>query len=184
MVKNTQAPSIVLQTQLVGKFSNRQIDTSALCNSGAEAVLINSNFAHLHRLSLHRLPRPIAVTNVDGSDNVSGSIKWSTRQTLRTVSSDGLSSHTEEVEFLVADIGNMDIILGTDWLRTHNPEIDWSSGKVTMSRCPDDCRIKHILTQRKHRERQKLKKKGDRAKGGRPQPVTMEELDDDDDVGG
>ena len=33
-------------------------------------------------------------------------------------------------------LGQERIFIGHDWLRKHNPEIDWETGKVTISRCP------------------------------------------------
>ena len=29
--------------------------------------------------------------------------------------------------------------MGMPWLRCHNPEIDWKTGEVKMTRCPDEC---------------------------------------------
>ena len=34
----------------------------------------------------------------------------------------------------------MTIILGHMWIIEHNPEIDWCTGKVSMTRCPAVCR--------------------------------------------
>ena len=31
------------------------------------------------------------------------------------------------------------VILGMPWLACHNPEIDWKTGEVKMTRCPDEC---------------------------------------------
>ena len=31
------------------------------------------------------------------------------------------------------------IILAILWLAYHNPKIDWKTGKVKMTRCPDEC---------------------------------------------
>ena len=31
------------------------------------------------------------------------------------------------------------IILGILWLAHHNPEIDWRTGEVKMTRCPEEC---------------------------------------------
>ena len=31
------------------------------------------------------------------------------------------------------------VILGMPWLRRHNPEIDWKTGEVKTTRCPDEC---------------------------------------------
>ena len=32
------------------------------------------------------------------------------------------------------------VILGMPWLARHNPEIDWRTGEVKMTRCPEECR--------------------------------------------
>ena len=29
--------------------------------------------------------------------------------------------------------------MGMPWLARHNPEIDWKTGEVQMTRCPDEC---------------------------------------------
>ncbi|KDQ33977.1 hypothetical protein PLEOSDRAFT_1080989 [Pleurotus ostreatus PC15] len=39
----------------------------------------------------------------------------------------------------VTNLGNVDVILGLTWLKKHNPEIDWKTGEVVMSRCPRQC---------------------------------------------
>ena len=31
------------------------------------------------------------------------------------------------------------VILGMPWLEHHNPEIDWKTGEVKMTRCPEEC---------------------------------------------
>ena len=31
------------------------------------------------------------------------------------------------------------VILGMPWLAHHNPEIDWKTEEVQMTRCPDEC---------------------------------------------
>ena len=47
-----------------------------------------------------------------------------------------VGSHREEkIIFTVADIGSEDLIIGIDWLRKHNPEIDWQEGEVTLQCC-------------------------------------------------
>ena len=48
--------------------------------------------------------------------------------------------HREQVLFLVTDTGNHDILLGTDWLKAHNPNIDWANNRIHMDRCPALCR--------------------------------------------
>ena len=41
--------------------------------------------------------------------------------------------------FIVTDIGEEDVIIGLDWLREHNPDIDWERGSLRLSRCPASC---------------------------------------------
>ncbi|OAX30501.1 hypothetical protein K503DRAFT_705198 [Rhizopogon vinicolor AM-OR11-026] len=40
---------------------------------------------------------------------------------------------------MITDLGSEDVIIGIDWLRFHNPEIDWNAGKFSLSRCPIKC---------------------------------------------
>ena len=50
-----------------------------------------------------------------------------------------IGSHEEIATFAVADIGDDDIILGIDWLREHNPEVDWRKEHIAFTRCPRKC---------------------------------------------
>ena len=56
--------------------------------------------------------------------------------------------HEEQSEFYITTIGNHDIILGTDWLKAHNPEVDWKTSKLRFTRCPSTCKLsaKEIIT--------------------------------------
>jgi len=44
--------------------------------------------------------------------------------------------------FHVTGIGQTTIILRHMWLVEHNPEIDWCTGKVSLTRCPVPCGLK------------------------------------------
>jgi len=50
--------------------------------------------------------------------------------------------HSERATFHVTGISQMTIILGNTWLVEHNPEIDWCTGKVSLTRCPASCGLK------------------------------------------
>ena len=41
--------------------------------------------------------------------------------------------------FAVTRLGKEKLILGMGWLRKHNPEVDWTTGTVRMTRCPAAC---------------------------------------------
>ncbi|KAF5342780.1 hypothetical protein D9758_017127 [Tetrapyrgos nigripes] len=139
ITRNKQIPSITLKTELIGKITGRKIDANALIDSGAEGIIINSQFAQRNQLTLLPIKNPFPVRNVDGSENTMGWVREYTIQNLRIYSRDSKAYHEEQAEFYVTDIGDHDIILGTDWLEEHNPDIDWLDSRVDMTRCPETC---------------------------------------------
>jgi len=40
----------------------------------------------------------------------------------------------------VSGLRKQNLILGYDWLKDHNPKIDWKKGEVKMTRCPLRCK--------------------------------------------
>ena len=106
---------------------------SALVDSGATGDIIDRHFAKSCRFNLVKLAQPIPVYNVDGTLNEAGSITEVVNLILR------YKGHSERTTFAVSGIGKQKLILGHTWLQKHNPEIDWTSGEVKMSRCPPRC---------------------------------------------
>jgi len=47
--------------------------------------------------------------------------------------------HKETTEMAITNIGWHDILLGTDWFRAHNPQIDWAKNNLRLDRCPTSC---------------------------------------------
>jgi hypothetical protein len=41
--------------------------------------------------------------------------------------------HEESTELYVTTLGDHDIILGTDWLHAHNPEVDWAVPQIAFT---------------------------------------------------
>ena len=48
--------------------------------------------------------------------------------------------HVERTEIDVIGGQKWSVILGMPWLVCHNPKIDWKTGEVKMTRCPEECR--------------------------------------------
>lgn len=71
--------------------------------------------------------------NIDGTLNEGGSISEYVDLIMT------LDGHTERLRFAVCSLGKTDIILGHLWLAVHNPEINWRTGKVALTRCPPFC---------------------------------------------
>jgi predicted aspartyl protease len=121
-----------------------------MIDSGASSLFLSQRFVSENHVSTKRLPRPIPLHNIDNTLNAAGYITHTARLTLQ------IDNHEEEAEFAVTDIGPEEVIIGIEWLRTHNPEINWKQGSITMSRCPKKCRrrkrgviapTKHTLAQ-------------------------------------
>jgi len=47
--------------------------------------------------------------------------------------------HTELANIFVTNTGDHDVLLGTDWLSKHNPNIDWATNTIALNRCPTTC---------------------------------------------
>ena len=50
-----------------------------------------------------------------------------------------IGTHSEVFEFGVSALGRVDIYLGHDWLKHHNPVINWKTGSLLMNNCPPEC---------------------------------------------
>jgi hypothetical protein len=70
---------------------------------------------------------------VDGTPNEARKVSevWETVLQYR--------DHSERAIFAVTCLGKQNIILRLNWLRKHNPEVNWQTNKVKMSRCPNHC---------------------------------------------
>ena len=106
---------------------------SSLVDSGATGKFIGRDYVKANRLTTRTLSVPIPVFNVDGTPNSAGSITEVADLILR------YKNHSERSLFAITDLGKEDLILGHTWLKKHNPEIDWATGEVKMSRCPAQC---------------------------------------------
>jgi len=155
--------STELPIQLETTSSHHPISITALLDSGATGLFIDDDFVRSKNITTDKLPKAIPVYNIDGTLNQLGSVKETVDLILR------YKDHTERATFYVTALGKVPVILGHPWLSQHNPQIDWKTGEVIMSRCPSSCRIRHIQTQRRRRTRAKQNKNLDKL------ATTMEE---------
>ena len=73
------------------------------------------------------------VRNVDGSFNKEGLIENTVEVNIY------YKGHVERMEIDVIGGQKWSVILGMPWLACHNPEIDWRTGEVKMTRCSEEC---------------------------------------------
>ena len=105
----------------------------ALLDSGATEMFMDRQTAARHGFKLQKLERPLVIKNVDGTNNSGGAI---THQVECNVFYKG---HMERMRIDICDLGKTEVILGMPWLVVHNPEINWETGEVKMTRCPPLC---------------------------------------------
>ena len=109
------------------------ITVETLLDSGATELVMSSEFARKQGFKLKKLERLIQVRNVDGSFNRERPIENTVEVNIY------YKGHTERTEIDVIGEQKWAVILGMPWLACHNPEIDWRTGEVKMTRCPEEC---------------------------------------------
>jgi len=109
------------------------ITVEALLDSGATELVMSLEFAKKKGFKLKRLERPMQVRNVDRSFNRERPIENTVEVNIY------YKGHVERTEIDVIGGQKWEVILGMPWLERHNPEIDWKTVEVKMTRCPEEC---------------------------------------------
>jgi len=119
----------------------------ALLDSGATGSLIDRDFVRLKGMNTRTLSHNIPVFNVNSSPNEAGQISEVVDVVLR------YKTHSKRMLLAVSGLGKQSLILDYDWLKDHNPRINWEKGEVEITRCPLQCEGGRAL--RKEQTRQK-----------------------------
>lgn len=138
---STQLP-VTLKTLDTGV----RLPVTALLDSGATGLFLDSKFVEHHNLNTRKLPRATPVYNVDGTLNKGGSIQEEVDLVLM------FNNHSEKATFAICDLGDKPAIIGHTWLSLHNPEVNWQTGEVNFTRCPPDCQLE-VKRARRNRQR-------------------------------
>ena len=112
----------------------------ALIDSGCTGSCINEDFVKKHDLNMIKLPKSIPVFNMDGSPNIAGRLTHMVQ--LQVI----IRDHKEIMEFGMSNLGTSNIFLGHNWLKHHNPEIDWKGKTIQFNHCPGSCYKEEIGT--------------------------------------
>ena len=108
------------------EIRGKKIVEKALIDTGASSTFISKRLLRKLRLRTRALEKRIMVGNVDGSPNQTPFITHYTMLPMK------LGSIYMNERCLVIQLGTEDLILGLDWLRRHNPEINWATGQITI----------------------------------------------------
>jgi hypothetical protein len=49
------------------------------------------------------------------------------------------TKHCKDIKVTITNTGNHDLLLGTDWLKAHNPSINWTKNKLLLNWCSTLC---------------------------------------------
>jgi len=121
------------------KIGLERIDTQegvtveALLDSGVTRLVMSLEFTRKQGFKLKRLERPMNMRNVDGSLNKEGPIEYTVEVNIY------YQGHRKRTEIDVIGGQKWTVILGIPWLARHNPEIEWRTGKVKMTRYLEEC---------------------------------------------
>jgi len=109
-----------MEIPVILHMNGLKVETTALIDSGAAGIFINHEFVLEHGLRTRPLPKDIGVFNVDGTQNLNGSI-------TRKVTADLFvkSRRMKDIQFLETALGKQSVILGYPWLVNANPKINW-----------------------------------------------------------
>jgi len=86
-----------------------------------------------HEYSQQKLERPIAVRNIDGTNNSGEAIIHQVEVNMY------YKGYVERMRIDVYNLGKTEVILGMPWLQAHNPEINWETRDVKMMKCLPLC---------------------------------------------
>jgi len=125
-----QGTSLLLLVEIGTMDTSELHFIKALLDSRATGSLINRDFVHSKGMNTWTLLHNIPVFNVDGSPNEAGQISEVVDIILH------YKTYSERMLLAVSGLGKQNLILGYDWLKDHNPKINWEKGEVEMTHCP------------------------------------------------
>jgi len=127
---DVRGTSLLLPVEIRTTDTSKLHSVEALLDSGVTGSLINRDFVRSKGMNTWTLSHNIPVFNVDGSPNEAGQISEVVDVVLR------YKTHSERILLAVSGLGKQSLILGYNWLKDHNPKIDWEKEEVEMTRCP------------------------------------------------
>jgi len=97
-----------------------------MVDCGATALFISERFVKEKYICMHSLVCEIPLYNINGSKNCAGRITHFAQLWLQVRES------IEWCKLLVTELGPKYVVLGLPWLRSVNPEIDWTKGMMKI----------------------------------------------------
>jgi len=132
MIQNICAPSIWIKVRIV--YNGRKINAHVILDSGVEGIYCNTLFIKKHEIPTLTLETPVYPRNINGTLNKQGPICQAAILQMEMG-----KNHKESTKMAITNTGNHNILLGTNWLKAHNPSIDWAKNKLCFDWFPHSC---------------------------------------------
>ena len=105
-------------------------DKQILVDSGATDNFIHPRLIRRLGLGTQHLPRERKIWNINGTTNKAGMISKFVDLHVQT------QGRTEQMRFLVTDLGTEDLILGYPWLAVFEPKFQWRTPLSMLNTFP------------------------------------------------
>jgi hypothetical protein len=106
----------------------KRIMTFAFIDSGTTNPHISEKFASRHSLPRSQKSMPIPIYAIDHRPLNSGLLTHDVIASLK------VRDHSEKISLGIVQMP-YPVLLGLDWLKLHNPSIDWACGQLSLSCC-------------------------------------------------
>jgi len=167
---DTRETSLLLPVEIRTIDMGELYSVEALLDCRATRSLIDRDFVYSKGMNTQTLSHNILVFNVNGSSNKAGQISEVVNIVLC------YKSHSERMLLAISGLGKQNLILGYNWLKDHNPKIDWEKGKVEITHCPLCCEGECVLQKEQTRQK-KIKLRALQSCCNEPTPLLQEELE-------
>jgi len=139
--------SLLLPMEIKTTATSELHSIKALLDCRATRSLIDRDFVCLQGMNTQTLSHNIPVFNVDSFPNKAGQISEVVDVVLC------YKTHSKRILLTIFRLGKQSLILGYNWLKDHNPKIDWKKGEVEMTYCLLWCERGYVLWKEQTRQK-------------------------------
>jgi len=115
-------------------YNGKEIDAQAVLDSGAEGIYCNTSFIWKYGIPTYDIDCLIYPRNVDRTLNKQEAICHAAILQMEMG-----TKHWENIEVAITNMGRHELLLEMDWLKAHNPSINWDTNKLWFDQCPPQC---------------------------------------------
>jgi len=130
---DARGTSLLLPVKIGTTDTSELHSIKALLDYRATRSFIDRDFVCSKEMNTWTLSRNIPVFNIDGFPNKAGQISKIVDVVLQ------YKTHSKRMLLAVSRLGKQSLILSYDWLKDHNPKIDWKKREVEITHCPVWC---------------------------------------------